>query len=406
MDGQQPGDSTPAAGMPDPTTIADGAEPSTVDAPARWSGSAAVVPPEPRKRWWQRDTEPEDDRLSTPAVDPWAEYDTPLDPFPAVPESPMPPTRVEAPPHIEAPPPTRVEPPSPTTAEPPQPPTFTSRPPIAAPPSPVPPPSATGPHPADPHPANPYPASPHPVTGPPLPPKPGKQSRRERKAAQRQAAQRQAVAPRPPTGPPPRPQSRPQPGPRAGGSLPAPPPWAPRPVARPLPPPRRKRRWGRRLALFSLLSVACCCGVPFGAYQLSSAQYPVTAVLPESFADLQLRDTQDTGSGSFAGEYKDDRGKRVTVFGMTGFRLTPGSDVGAHLEQVADEYKLSDVRDFDLGEFGAHESCGVGRDDGSTVVVCAWADHGSLATVLLTRRSIQDSADLVARLREAVLTKS
>ncbi|MFG1995977.1 hypothetical protein ACGFJ7_38990 [Actinoplanes sp. NPDC048988] len=188
--------------------------------------------------------------------------------------------------------------------------------------------------------------------------------------------------------------------------MPAPPPWAPRQPARPLPPPpRRKRRWGRRLALFSLLSVACCCGAPFAAYRLSSAQYPVTAVLPESFADLQLRDTQDTGADSFAGEYKDDRGKRVTVFGTTGFRLNPGDDVGAHLEQVADEYKLSDVREFDLGEFGAHESCGVGRDDGATVVVCAWADHGSLATVLLTRRSVQDSADLVARLREAVLTR-
>ncbi|XVU26916.1 hypothetical protein ACQPZJ_07685 [Actinoplanes sp. CA-054009] len=374
MDGQQPGDSTPAAGMPEETRIEDGAEPSTVDAPARWSGAAAVVPPEPRKRWWQREAEPEDDRLATPAVDPWADYDTPLDPFPAVTETPMPPTRVE----------------------PPQPPTFTSRPPIPAPPAPV-----TGQR---------------PVTGPPLPPplKPAKQRRRDRKAAKRPP-----VVPRPPTGSsigaPPLggpPLGRPplgRPplgGPPAGGPLPAPPPWAPRPAARPLPPPRRKRRWGRRLALSGLLSVACCCGVPFGAYRLSSAQYPVTAVLPESFADLQLRDSEDTGANSFAGEYKDDRGKRVTVFGMTGFRLTPGNDVGAHLEQVADEYKLSDVQSFDLGEFGAHESCGVGRDDGSTVVVCAWADHGSLATVLLTRRSMQDSADLVARLREAVLTKS
>ncbi|MEV4352209.1 hypothetical protein AB0J83_47750, partial [Actinoplanes sp. NPDC049596] len=202
------------------------------------------------------------------------------------------------------------------------------------------------------------------------------------------AAGRRPAAPNPPTGAPP-----------------APPPWVQRPVARPLPPPRRKRRWGRRLALFSLLSVACCCGVPFGAYQLSSAQYPVTAVLPESFADLQLRDKDGTGTGDFAGEYKDDRGKRVTVFGTTGFRLNPGGDVGAHLDQVADEYKLSDVQSFDLNEFGAHESCGTGRDNGSAVVVCAWADHGSLATVLLTRRSVADSAELVAQLREAVLTK-
>ena len=38
------------------------------------------------------------------------------------------------------------------------------------------------------------------------------------------------------------------------------------------------------------------------------------------------------------------------------------------------------------------------------IVLCAWADHGSMATVLLTRRSIKESADLVGRLRSAVLT--
>ncbi|MFC3744886.1 hypothetical protein ACFOS3_48280, partial [Paractinoplanes deccanensis] len=254
--------------------------------------------------------------------------------------------------------------------------------------------------------AGPPPA--RPVTGPPrapLPPAPksAKQRRRDRKAAKRQAAQiqaaqiqagrRQAVAPRPPAGPP-----------TGGrGPLPAPPPWAPRQPQRPMPPPpRRRRRWGRRLALLSLLGVACCCGVPFGWFRLSG-QYPASARLPESFADLQLRDTEDTGAGGFAGEYGDSRGKRVTVFGVTGFRLTPGTDVRTHLDQVADEYKLSEVQAFDLGETGAHESCGVGRDNGATVVVCAWADHGSLATVLLTRRSVEDSADLVARLRDAVL---
>jgi hypothetical protein len=66
--------------------------------------------------------------------------------------------------------------------------------------------------------------------------------------------------------------------------------------------------------------------------------------------------------------------------------------------------ELSGVQSFDLGETGAHERCGAGRVDDISVVVCAWADHGSLATVLLTRRSIDDSAELVGQLRNAVLT--
>jgi hypothetical protein len=52
-----------------------------------------------------------------------------------------------------------------------------------------------------------------------------------------------------------------------------------------------------------------------------------------------------------------------------------------------------------------HERCGVGKASGSSVVVCAWADHGSLATVLLTRRSVTDSAKLTGTLRSAVLTR-
>ncbi|MCO8277194.1 hypothetical protein M1L60_42125 [Actinoplanes sp. TRM 88003] len=151
--------------------------------------------------------------------------------------------------------------------------------------------------------------------------------------------------------------------------------------------------------------MVCCCGLPFAWFQWPSArQYPVSAALPESFADLKLRDTEQAGPNGFAGVYRDARGKRVTVIGETGFRLTPGSDVRGRLDQATSEYSLKNVQTFDLGETGAHQSCGVGRDNGTSVVVCAWADHGSLATVLLTRRSVTDSADLVARLREEVLS--
>lgn len=369
----QPEETQPAAGAPDPTRVDDGSEPSTVDAPAKWSGSAAVPAPSPKRPWWQRDDPPGHDLRgheeptpadpwTTPPVDPWADQDTPWDAFPIdeTPPPPMPPTRVETP--VPAPAPTRVEPPAPVQAAPPAP----------APPAPAPPLT---------RPVQPKPAPPQ-----PRPSKPPKLSRKERKRLRTAATpDRLAVQARP---------------------LPAPPPWAPRPTQRPLPPPRRKRRWGRRLALLSLLGVVCCCGLPIAAFQLPSArQYPVTAVLPQSFGDLELRDTQDTGPDGFAGVYRDDRGKRVTVIGETGFRLTPGADVGARLDQAAADYDLKDVQPFDLGESGAHGRCGVGRDKGASVVVCAWADHGSLATVLLTRRSIADSTELVARLRDEVLTR-
>jgi hypothetical protein len=147
----------------------------------------------------------------------------------------------------------------------------------------------------------------------------------------------------------------------------------------------------------------------------------VTAVLPDSVADLNRRDdgasqravdrlTQDLRDANssvddvFAGIYSDGDGKRVTLFGTTGLRLTPASDINAEIDHLTSKYDIREVQPFDLGEAGAHESCGVGHASSTSVVVCAWADHGSLATVLLTRRSVADSARLVGILRSAVLS--
>jgi hypothetical protein len=147
----------------------------------------------------------------------------------------------------------------------------------------------------------------------------------------------------------------------------------------------------------------------------------VTAVLPDSFLDLnrrnddaskeaadrlagELRDAGGNADDTFAAVYGDGNGKRVTVFGVTGWRLDPGHDVRTELDRLSDEFDLDDPQSFPAGQFGVHEECGVGRSDGNAVVVCAWADHGSLATVLLTRRSLKESAGLVGQLRSAVLT--
>ena len=173
--------------------------------------------------------------------------------------------------------------------------------------------------------------------------------------------------------------------------------------------------------MFTLFSVACCCGLPV-AYMVwpPARQYPVRAVLPAAVADLSLRDdtasreavarlTQQLHAGHsradqvFAGVYGDGYGKRVTVFGAIGFRLNPALDVRSELGHLAGRYAIRNARSFDLGESGAHERCGVGAANGTPVVVCAWADHGSVAAVVLTRRSIADSAQLTRVLRGAVL---
>ncbi|MCU7730559.1 hypothetical protein ODJ79_43170 [Actinoplanes sp. KI2] len=404
-------DPKPGDKLPDPTRVEGGEEPSTADAPSRWSAAAAVPPPVPKKSWWSRLRPEVDERTAVPAVDPWAGQDTPVDPIPVA--VPIEKTKIDAPhrtavePPASAPPPPHASP-SPASA----PPTRAPQSPASAPPpphGPQPPASAPptrAPQPPAPQPPAPQPAAPQPAV--PLPTAPAKLSRRQRRERARAAAAR--------------PQANRLPVQTRPAAPPPPPPWAtPQQPQRPLPPPRRKRR-GRRLFLFATLGVLCCCGLPFAYFQFPAArQYPVSAVLPTDFSDLSLRDDNaskraadrlaqalkaaDSKDGKpFAGVYGDSRGKRVTIFGVTGWRFTPKSDVRAQLNRLADDFGLTGVQSFDLGEAGAYESCGVGRANGAAVVVCAWADHGSMATVLLTRRRIDESADLVGRLRSAVLT--
>jgi hypothetical protein len=384
MTDEQPGADATAAG-----------EPSTVDAPMRWSGSAAVPPPAPRKSRWSRRRAPddaEDDWAIPPPVDPWEGQDTPWDPMPlSVPAPPppgaMPPTRLDPP--AVAPPPTRVEPPA-------------------------------GPAPAG-QPAGPAPAEPPVAPAPALAPKKRRWGRKPGPATQ-QPVNRVPVAARPAVPfPPPPPQQYQR---RAMPARPASPPVAPwRPPApqnrRPLPPPppRRRRRWPRNLAVFTLLSAICCCGVPALFIWPAAGQFPVTAVLPDSVSDLDLRDDaasrraaqrlsdELSSADAFAGIYADGNGKRVTIFGTTGLRLTPEQDVEAQIKHLTADYDIRDVQPYDVGEPGVHERCGIGRASGRSVVICVWADHGSLVTVLLTRRSVADSAELTSVLRSAVLVR-
>ncbi|SCE85338.1 hypothetical protein GA0074695_1618 [Micromonospora viridifaciens] len=182
-------------------------------------------------------------------------------------------------------------------------------------------------------------------------------------------------------------------------------------------PVRRRRRWPWVL----LLTVACCCGVPFWWAQPLRAQYPASATLPEQVAGLRLR--QDEGSqtaaeklkdevrrqhwladDAFAGIYTTEEGKRVTLFGSTGLRWTPEADAEAEIARLTDRYALGPAEAVETDVRGRYARCAVGRADGDGVVVCTSVDHGSLATGVFTRLDLNDSARLLDTLRQQVVT--
>ncbi|PZF86205.1 hypothetical protein C1I99_29095 [Micromonospora deserti] len=170
-----------------------------------------------------------------------------------------------------------------------------------------------------------------------------------------------------------------------------------------------------------LLTLACCCGCPAYYAAPVATQYPANAALPAEVDDLRLRDdsrSQATArqletevrkahwlaDETFAGIYTTSTGKRVTVFGGTGFRLTPEADADAEITRLAEQYALGEAQVVDTGVRGRHERCAVGRADGTDVVVCTSVDHGSIATAVFTRLSVPDSAALLGTLREQIVT--
>ncbi|MDG4832746.1 hypothetical protein O7627_26055 [Solwaraspora sp. WMMD1047] len=411
------------AGPADPVGAKPDEAPPTRQVPPRWTGSAAVPPPTPKRRRWRGAEDatagpvvppPRDPTLHLPAdelhdpetrtpVDPWAGADAGLWAAhqPYSPAPPLPPTR-----HFPG---------------------------TAVPHSPAPPHSPVPSYPAQRSPAPPYPAphqpapqqpAPHHRAYPPpaaLPAAPARPASVGQPAA---PAQPGREAPRRP-----RWRGRGPAGPAAGGPAgwqagpgrSAPPGWRPPPGYVPAPP-RRRRTWPGVMLTLTLLTVACCCGVPAYFGKPMWEQYPASASLPAEVADLQLRDDAASGSDAqrlagemraahlfaedtFAGVYSAPGNKRITVFGATGFRFSPESDVEAEMTRLGEQFELTGVQAIETGIRGEYQRCGTGRIDGTDVVVCAWADHGSIAAGVFTRLSVEDSARLLAELRTWIVQR-
>jgi hypothetical protein len=176
------------------------------------------------------------------------------------------------------------------------------------------------------------------------------------------------------------------------------------------------------MLVLTLLTLACCCGAPTYFAKPMWEQYPASATLPAELMDLHKREDQTSvqvatqlkqqvvtdnlllGDG-FAGVYSDPNGKLVTIFGTTGFRWNPQQDLDTEMARLTSKYALNGITSIETGVRGEYQRCGVGQAGRTDVVVCAWADHGSLGTAVFTRLSVQDSADLLARLRTEIISR-
>ncbi|HKT04593.1 MAG TPA: hypothetical protein VJT31_34185 [Rugosimonospora sp.] len=106
------------------------------------------------------------------------------------------------------------------------------------------------------------------------------------------------------------------------------------------------------------------------------------------------------------GAVYDDPGnkqKSVMIFGGTGLIVSPDQELTKAFQLLDDQGGgMSGVHAVPSGARGGEMKCGTSTGDGGDMVVCGWADHGSIALALFPGRSEADASRLMQRIRDGV----
>jgi hypothetical protein len=141
---------------------------------------------------------------------------------------------------------------------------------------------------------------------------------------------------------------------------------------------------------------------------------------PASVAGLTLDDSADAQqTAEFLGNavaakmpldnsvgavYHDPAGKDrdVLFFGGTKLFLNPSKDLDQALSLLNDSSgAVTGLRDVPAGALGGVMRCGTSTGDGGPMIVCGWADRGSLGIGLFPGRTLDQAAQLLRDLRAA-----
>jgi hypothetical protein len=113
-------------------------------------------------------------------------------------------------------------------------------------------------------------------------------------------------------------------------------------------------------------------------------------------------------TGTVGAFYVDpsDPAKLTMVVGATG----KVDDPAAELDQVfagaaSSGLTVSDIHNVSPGTLSGDAKCGTAAVSGQPVVVCAWADPGSVGLMQFRQRDMTASADLFAQMRNGMLTR-
>jgi hypothetical protein len=188
------------------------------------------------------------------------------------------------------------------------------------------------------------------------------------------------------------------------------------PVAEEKTPPSR----AKKIVLSGLLAVTVA-GLGFLSYVGWSvaSEKDTTISTPEKIGNLTLdssadgRSTADYLQSALAAEVGLDKGiggvyaegstdKKVLFFGGTALIWSPKSDLKTAFDLIGDDSApITALHDVDPGSLGGEMMCGNTKVDETTMTVCGWADHGSLAMAMLTGVPETESATLMRQLRDA-----
>jgi hypothetical protein len=189
--------------------------------------------------------------------------------------------------------------------------------------------------------------------------------------------------------------------------------------------PRRPSK-GRRIAVVVglVLGLGALSVLGFFGQRILS-QKDATLTMPEQVAGLVRDDSEraqatadDLRSAFAAGIDLDESAgavytdpaasdRSVLLFGGTTLLWSPQRDLDTLFGLVADDSTALDgLHAVPAGELGGVMKCGTTPGDGGTTIpVCGWADHGSVAIGLFPGRSVDDAGALLLEMRGQIQTR-
>lgn len=96
----------------------------------------------------------------------------------------------------------------------------------------------------------------------------------------------------------------------------------------------------------------------------------------------------------------------MLIFGGTTLLWQPERDLDTLFGLMSDETgKVTGLRELPAGRFGGVMKCGSTSGEGGDFAICGWADHGSVVMAMFPGRPLDQSGELLRKIRDEVQTR-